>query len=356
VSGREGDDGADDTRHDDAGTLPDGTRAADDRERDAGSAVISSDGGCSNVSAKSELKRLPIDIVWAIDSSSSMGGEQQRVRENLTRFASAFTTMDIDAHVVLVNKCDIAGDTTLAGSANYTYISETISSRNALDKLLKSFDRWQGQLRAGAPTHFIVVSDDDSSMKPDDFRMQMEAKLGHPFTLHAIASEDVGDGEPCVATSNCSDAEGACGGFASLTPCKASQPGLVYYALAAQTGGESISICQSDWASVFTRLETALVASSALPCHYNLPEPPAGKKLETKLVRIDYSPTGQAAQSFPRANEAASCRGERGWYYDVPEKPSEILLCPAACDAAKAGGALDIALVCSEDQVPVILL
>jgi hypothetical protein len=311
--------------------------------------------GCSTVHVKSELKRIPVDVIWAIDSSGSMGGEQRRVKDNLGRFAQAFSTAEVDAHVVIVNKCDIAQETALRGSASYLWVDETISSRNALDKLLKSFDRWQGQLRATAATHVIVVSDDNAALSADEFRTQLTAKLQHPFVLHAIASEDVGRGEPCQAM-NCSEAEGACGGWVSLTPCKAAQPGLVYFELAQQTGGEQISICQDDWGDVFTRLERALVAASALPCRFRLPTPPAGRSLEPNLVRLDYTPPGESTGPLRRASQATACGSERGWYFDQAAAPSEILLCPAACEAAKLGGELSIALVCSEAEVPVILL
>jgi hypothetical protein len=335
-------------------TRQDGGNGGGGGSRPGPSPSHDADDGCSDVSVKSEVKRSPVDIIWAIDSSSSMGGEQRRVRENLGRFAAAFTAAAIDAQVVIVNKCDIAAETALAGSDRYLWVDETISSRNALDKLLKSFERWQGRLRPSAPTHFIVVSDDDASMQPAEFRAEMEAKLQHSFILHAIASEDVGEGEPCEAT-NCSDDEGACGGWPSLTPCEAAQPGVVYYELARETEGEQISICQDDWAKAFARLETAVVASSALPCRFNLPQPIEGRSLEVGLVRLDFTAPGQAKQALPRANDASACREARGWYYDSPMAPSEILLCPAACEAAKGGGALDIALVCSEDDVPVIL-
>jgi hypothetical protein len=311
--------------------------------------------GCTNVRVKSDLKRAPVDVVWAIDSSSSMGGEQRRVNENLSRFAQSFTSAGVDARVVIVNKCDIAAQTALGGDARYLWVEQTINSRNSLVKLLSSFEDWRPHLRANAPTHIIVVTDDDSSIPGADFRTQMEAKLGHPFFLHAIASEDVGSGEPCMA-KNCQQDQGACGGIPSLNPCKASQPGLVYYDLAKQTGGEEISICEDDWSNVFARLETAVLASSALPCRFNLPTPPTGSSLETNLVRIDYTPAGQPQEALPRAKGASECGTSRGWHYNDPAAPSEILLCPAACEAAKTGGALDIALVCSEDEVPVLYI
>jgi hypothetical protein len=170
-----------------------------------------------------------------------------------------------------------------------------------------------------------------------------------------VATDDAAPSTLAPA-DDCSDDEGACGGWPSLTPCEAAQPGLVYYELARETQGEQISICQDDWANVFARLETAVVASSALPCRFNLPRPPEGRSLDLGLVRLDYTPPGQAKQALPRANDASGCRDARGWYYDNPTAPGEILLCPAACEAAKGGGALAIALVCSEDDVPVILL
>jgi len=328
---------------------------------------------CASVSAQGDIERAPVDIIWVVDASGSMVDEQQRIQENLAMFATSFAAAGVNAHVVMITDDDIGSCTALAGTPEYLYVPASVDSTNALTVLVDQFPDYQAHLRPNAVKHFIVVSDDESELSASDFTTQMEAKLGGKFVLHAIASEDTGmaggggfggfgGGGACMPAECDDNITGACGGMGGFGGfggfggnfCGATRPGRIYYALADQTGGEKISICADDWGEVFKRLQTAVIATSALPCEFDLPPAPEGKELDPGLVRVDFTPSGAPARQFPRARSEDNCRQNEAWHYDDANKPTQIVLCPAACDAVAVGGGVKIILACEADQVDVI--
>jgi hypothetical protein len=334
--------------------------------------------GCATLRADGDIERAPVDIVWVVDASGSMVDEQQRIQENLEAFASAFAGAGVNAHVVMLTEADIGSCTALAGTPEYLFVEADVDSSNSLEVLLDQFDDYRGHLRADAVTHFIVVTDDESDVEADSFRSQMEQNLGHGFILHAIASEDTGMisggggfggggfggfGGACTPAACEDNITGACGGnipgfggFGGFGGgfCGATRPGRIYYDLADQTGGEKISICADDWGEVFARLQSAVIATSALPCSFEVPDAPQGETLDLDLVRIDFTPSGDTPRQFPRASRVDSCGNNEAWHYDDPTAPSQIVLCPSACEAVQRGGSIEIVLACEADEVLVI--
>jgi hypothetical protein len=219
-----------------------------------------------------DVKLGPADTVWIIDGSASMLDEFAAVEQNITAF--------VDSH-------------------------------NALQLLVDLYPDYQPFLRPEAALHFVVVTDDESFVLADDFKLQMEQRAGKKFIFHAIASEDV-DGFACVGACGLPI---VCGGFA---------PGRQYYALADATGGEKISICISDWSQVFGPLQRAVIESAPLPCDYAIPAPPAGEMFDANKVNLEFSAL------------------------------ASVKMCPAGCQAISGGGTIQIKLGC--ETVPLIVL
>ena len=70
-----------------------------------------------------------------------------------------------------------------------------------------------------------------------------------------------------------------------------------------------------------------------------VPEPPDNLDLNFEEVNVEYKPDAQSpAQTLPFVNGAAEC-GTGGWYYDDPQNPTQILLCPETCTAVQGAGA-----------------
>lgn len=294
-------------------------------------------GGCVNIEDESPVARGAVDIIWIIDNSGSMFDEYTRVKENLNAFANDIQNAGIDHHVITITGAAVAvvfptGDPAVGTAlgmdpAHYLYVPHEVTSWDAMDVLVSSFPQWSSFLRPDAPTHFVVVTDDDQrppvNLDAATFKTQMEGLLGHPFIYHSIASE----------TPTCPGA---------------SAPGVQHYAASDATGGLKVSVCIADWSGVFGPLKEAVVKSAPLPCSFDIPEPPPGKTFEKERVNFEYTADMGTAMPWPRANQAADCGTQIGWHYDDFDAPTRIELCPAGCDAVSGGGKISIVFGCAE--------
>ena len=303
-----------------------------------------------------------IDIVWVVDSSSSMSDEQMKIAANLLQFADRVSTASLDVHIVMLTNTaglscpevlppDPLAKSALSSDPRYLFVDTRINSTNALDRVSNTFPMYSLFLRPGAVTHFVVVTDDESNYKAQPtpearaarFQMDMQTLLGKSFILHTISSPGP---EPCrdsacvprPNTPNCQFPDG----------CGAAAPGLTYYALARLTNGLTASICESDWASIFKPLSDAVIASAPLPCNYQIPTPARGETLDPNKVNVRWrAPASTEDALFPRAAGESACGVERGWYYDLAAKPTQVLLCPASCKTIAVGGTLSIGFGCA---------
>jgi len=299
---------------------------------DAGPPPPGTDGGsCASVSVEATPVTAPVDIVWIVDSSSSMRDEALRVQDNLNRFSSDITASGVDHRVVVITDPDYVTVPPPLGSdpARYRFVSRDVSSNAPLERLLSEWPRYGDFLRPEAVTHFVVVSDDNSDLSGSSFESQMRSRLGRDFTLDAIVSPGT-DLLPCFSAL----------GFAAA-------PGREYWTLAERTGGLHLSICTADWSSMFEALREAVIVSAALPCSFTVPDPPAGMTFDRDRVNVVHTPAGGAGMTLPRVMSAAACGAAQGWYYDDPAAPTRILLCPGTCDSVDStAGRIDIALGC----------
>jgi len=89
------------------------------------------------------------------------------------------------------------------------------------------------------------------------------------------------------------------------------------------------------------------VTNRALACEYQLPAPPDGMKLDTAKVQVVYTPSAGDAEEVPSISSLAACakNANGGWYYDDPEHPSKITVCPCTCARLQAGR-VDVRLGC----------
>jgi hypothetical protein len=301
------------------------------------------DTSCGSVREEAQFERGPVDILLAIDTSGSMAPYVCNTSTNLTAFAAAVGT---NSHVVAVYQMDaLLGLLTagLCGNADplastplamdpTRYLQRTVmvDSWNALTRLSGEFDGYKDFLRPDAPTHIVVVTDDNSTVfqggiTAADFKAQMEEKLGHGFTFHSI----VADGQNgCVGTS----------------------VGTEYLSLSDETGGEKLPICSQDWSMMFEKLQEAVVATVELPCDFAIPPNPAGESVDFDAVQVVFEPSGGEEQQIPRT-ELESCGDRSAWHFDNKDAPTRIVLCPTACEAVKKGGNVNIAFGCAPEII-----
>jgi hypothetical protein len=322
----------------------------DDNDGDEGDGDESGDGdfeecAASRVEAERELR--PLDIVWVIDSSGSMEDEAATVQANMNDFAAQIAGAGIDDYrvVVITRKGWVKVPNPLGSdSTHFLFVDEDVQSNEPLIDLVDRFDSYGSFLQPNAITHFVVVTDDESAMSASEFLAKMKEKLGKDdFFVHAIASEDTTHQSCLFPGFLCVDMPG-CGNANNF----ASAPGKEHYAAAMATGGLTFSICTDDWKSLFNKLAEKVSVSAPIPCELLVPESNDGKALDPNLVNVVFTPEGESMGApIPRVDAAASCGMSSAWYYDNPEAPSKIVLCPTTCTTVEGGGAIDIALGCA---------
>jgi hypothetical protein len=311
-----------------------------------------------------------VDIVWVVDSSQSMFGEQNLIKANLAMFADAITKASVDVSIVMVSKyptlipgpfqvpglCpdtppDPLAGTPLAMDPRYHFVNTEVGSPDPLNVAIGSYGMYSQFLRPGSAVHFIVVSDDEAQYKGAasaqaramQFQADMMGRLGRPFTYHTISSPP---GMRC-SSPNCAPDPNQ--GICALIDlgCQAANGGDTHYALATLTKGLSASICEPDWSRIFKMFQEAVIKSAPLPCDYNIPPPPKNEKLDAAKVNVHYTPVGGAELEVKQVPNAGACSPDKAtWYYDNPAAPTKVNLCPGTCKTVESGGAMNIVYGC----------
>jgi hypothetical protein len=78
--------------------------------------------------------------------------------------------------------------------------------------------------------------------------------------------------------------------------------------------------------------------NAAIPCELALPEPQPGDVLAYDEVNLEYEAAECERTLFSAVTSAAECGEEDGWYYDDPDSPGRVLLCPRSCERVSGPG------------------
>ena len=291
------------------------------------------DEACVATEIQANNASAPVDIIWAVDSSGSMDYENRMVQDNLNRFSARISASGIDHHVILIGEADQMNvPPPLGGSEYFMHIDDKVDSEDALVKIVQHYPTYKDFLREGAVRHFVVVSDDNcEEMSADEFiaAVGLLVDPGFPdgFTFHSIV---------------------AFGSIPYIGCITGARVGRDYLDLSARTGGVVQSICQTDWGPIFDALETAIAVVTELPCVYDIPPPPEGEELEPDKVNVVYTAGDGAVTTIPMVPDEGSC-GPLGWYYDNPDFPTQIIVCPDTCILLQSDtmGKVNIAFGCA---------
>ncbi len=309
---------------------------------------------CAGETVMAVQKLAGARVVFVVDNSPSMYYETAEVQERLNGFAAAITDEDIEVRVVMLSaaamgyygndfvqqgicipaplgsgECaDMPANLTVAPDSlepEFLHMDQYVNSSNALPVIVEHHPAW-GPFTAGADTvHFVVVSDDDSN-QPYDYFIEhfIEDEPDRAAVFHAV-----------VPVTDCPEA---------------SRIGEEYIMLAELTGGVVGDLCDQDFAGVFQVLSNAVVASTELPCEFEIPEPPEGEEFDPLKVNVEFDDgMGGTLEignvfSLPMCNEVVD-----GWYYDDNQAPTSIRLCPHTCDfiQGQKGASVQVVLGCA---------
>ncbi len=165
--------------------------------------VLDPDAACSSETASAMVERLPVDIVWVVDNSTSMQPAIEQVQAGLNDFAALTGARDLDYRVIVLSLRG-RGITTVGGSNRYQVcippplsgdsdcgdgprffqVSVDIRSTQPLEQFLgtlgqtagysagqeRGSDPWAHLLRPEATKTIVVVTDDNARMVLRDAR------------------------------------------------------------------------------------------------------------------------------------------------------------------------------------------
>lgn len=305
---------------------------------------------CAEI-VENAAKKLPADILLVIDNSGSMKVEAASVKANMNQFSAKIIASGVDVHVVLLSALGGANgmciDPPLGGGGcpfadtklpTFLHIEHGVGSNDALEKLLQYHDDWKDQMRPEARKHVVVVSDDNSDLGAEDFDAAFRAlDPGHEgYRFHAIVGQnDKTDPMWCTSEPVCCDLTAAAG--------------EVYLDLIKKTGGVYGDLCKQDFTLVFDALSTEVILNSGLACEWQIPEPMGDQLIDYDAVHVEFDDGMGAVLPIDRVAGPAACQGPQdGWYFDAPQQPGKLLVCPQTCNKMQLApkGSMSITFGC----------
>lgn len=326
---------------------------------------------CSAVRETANNNYQPVDVIFAIDNSKSMGDEIAEVRANMNRFSKMVADKHLNMRIVMISclpgqcvnansngicidapvgktggcQATPAADENLPG---YRHVADRVPSQKALEWIVTHYADYKAVLRDEAVRHIVVVSDDTEEWTAAQFETALlaaDAKFAN-YIFHAIYSykskEDacaIGTTEPCCTFA-------APGG-----------EGKVYRELVAKTKGVQTDLCLQDFNPVFDALGASVIGSAKLSCRWDIPAVPNGETLDPNKVNVVFTDKDKKETGIGKVLSAADCsKVTQGWYFDDPQDPKAVLVCPQTCTWIQAdpGASMDLAFGCKSELAPIL--
>ncbi len=116
----------------------------------------------------------------------------------------------------------------------------------------------------------------------------------------------------------------------------------------AAAGGTDKAIIVSTGNAEKEFLDALNKIRGAVGCQYLIP---TGGKSDPKKVNVLFTPEdGSPGVLIKQSPSASACVGQVGWYYDNPDSPTQIILCPGACDlVTNKKGKVEVVVGCKTE-------
>lgn len=351
--------------------------------------------GCEATTEYPEQLRAPTDIIFVVDNSSSMAGEieqiEARINDDLTEILNA---AEVDYRVIMVarygdvnqsvgesdhpicihaplgaNDCSDPNNQPLVQNApRFFHYSADVRSREPWCDLLEGFstpdelkraeddDRpwsqvapigWRQFLREEAFKHFIVISDDDSECERigysfrDDNEVEdgQRAAVDFDTALLALSPRQFGSNdnrnykwhsivglpeyteplEPWPASEPIQT--GTCGQGSE-------GPGTGFQALSVLTEGLRYPSCNNENFNAVFRALADTVLRGSFTCEWEIPDV---DDFSVDAVNVQWTDSSGIPQVIVHVDGENDCQ-DGGWYFDDPEDPETVLVCPSTCE------------------------
>jgi hypothetical protein len=313
-------------------------------------------GACAAISAEATARLLPVDIVWAIDTSGSMFGSFPAIQQALGSFSARMDGAGIDAHIVLLAGADLcvpaplgSGQCGVGGGGlggiggnlglppgtapdsnlpRFLHLDVPFGYSAGMGVLLDQHTNYRQMLRGGARTHLVLTEDGVPPMSPQAVIDHVEGRAGAtasgPWSPGLTPGSWVFSGVVCANGPT---------GASCLTTFGIPTTTL---SLIDSTGGVlgDLGAGGDQFAKLLDELATQVIVGAELSCDYAIPPSPAGQAFDRDRVNVAFAPSAGARQLIPRAS--GECGSADAWTYDDPNAPTKITLCPAACQRVRA--------------------
>lgn len=291
-----------------------------------------------------ETRMLPVDIIWFVDTSGSMVEERAQVEANLNAFSQLISQSGLDYRIIVIGDRSVCIEPPLGGGGcpdtdtdRYRHVRTSVDSTSGLDRVVDDYPLYQDFLRPNARAHIVAVTDDNARQTPLWFLGAM-SQLNDPgfaygFVFHSLVAYGRLRRIGCCGVHGCG-----------------ARVGQAYLDLSGMTGGLTEPICTGDWSTIFDTLAEHII-SSILPCRFDMPFLGEGLSLDPAWVSVSINRPEEASEELPQVGHVGECRGE-GWFFDDPEAPTQVILCPLSCGLTDAGVSLDIRFCYDDGKEP----
>lgn len=318
------------------------------------------DGGsvneCDELVDTADIGPRAQDIIFAVDTSGSMVQEAGFVQAQMNSFSIQIDAANVDARIILLAEYPVfvgpgvCIDPPLGSGGcpnsdsnppKFLHVPDSdIGSSNSLTKIIEHYPDYAPFLRPTAVTHVVVVTDDNSALTAADFTQQFVSLSPNlsDFVLHGIVSSI--------------DPDVACGQGSACCQLAASQ-GTVYQELIGQTGGVEGNLCDQEFQPVFQAVAQQVIGGATLSCSYQIPPAPDGETFDKDEVNVDFDDGTGGTLSIGRVDDVSNCAAvSDGWYYDDPDDPQLIIVCPQTCDKLQGFEDASVAIKFGCETVP----
>lgn len=298
---------------------------------------------CGATVQRAQRMPRPVDIIFGVDTTGSMGEEIAFTEENMNEFSKQIASAGVDARVTLISGLKDgmqpipiyldgvciaaplgAGQCPAdARPPGYVHVPQALADWDILQQYIDLYPMYQPYLRESSFKTFVSISDGDIAGNP------VGQQPVHSADTFIAAVEQLEPASRMWESWRYS-------AIYSFSSCGVgNQVGATHAELVQRTHGVAGDLCLQDFKPVFDELAKQVTLVATLACDWVIPSPPTGESFDTEKTNVRLTLDGQPEQ-LSKAQGAAGCGSREGWHYDDEGAPRRVVACPATCARIQA--------------------
>jgi hypothetical protein len=309
-------------------------------------------GECGAVTQAAQNMLQPVDIIFGVDTTGSMGEEIAFTEENMNAFSEQITSAGIDVRVIMVSTvkdgmplfpvhldgvCIAAplGSGTCPEDSRppqYVHILQPNNDGDLLQNYINTYPMYKEYLRESSFKVFVGISDGDIAANP-------------------VFQQPINSADTFIAAVNALEPSSSMwqqwrySAIYSFTPCGVgNNEGIVHADLVAKTQGVAGDLCLQDFTPVFDDLATQVMDVVTLACEWDIPPPPDGETFDKNKTNVQLTLDG-AVEQLGNVTTADDCGTRDGWRYDDVMAPKRVVACPTTCSRIQTARSAQVDLL-----------